>query len=466
MGCLISHFLWISIAFVSVVDMFAGNQYEIKIRIDGYQESILVITSYYGNKIKLVDTADFVKQGEFVFKGDHKLPGGMYMAVSSDKKKLFEFIVNSNQKFKMHTDTSNYTLNMRFHGSDENKAFYSYLKFNEEQFKINRKLLGTIDSLSKLSEETDSLKNSLDSLNKKIVEYKLNIIENNQGTFLATLLNAMRNIEIPDSVLHSPDSTLSFRYFKNHYWDYFDLSDSTLLRTPIFSRKVNQYFDQLVAINPDSVIFAIDLIISKSRPSEEVVGYLVWNFISEYQDPKFMGLDKVFVHIVDEYFSKENIPNTSPSVLVSLQERSNKIRPILLEQPAPDLLLIDTTGSLLSFRTIPNNYLILFFWDTDCGICSKEISDLNKLYDQRKYDIEVYAINVNSDLDKWKKAIVEKQVPGINVNGTRSATKDFHDLYDIYGTPVIYLLDKEKRIIAKRIGADKIYEFIDKFENR
>jgi len=149
-----------------------------------------------------------------------------------------------------------------------------------------------------------------------------------------------------------------------------------------------------------------------------------------------------------------------------LQDRANKIRPILLQQPAPDLLLIDTTGSLLSFRTISKNYTILFFWDTDCGICGKEIIDLNKLYNHPDYDIEVFAININSDLEKWKKAIIEKQMPGINVNGTRSATKDFHDLYDIYGTPVIYLLDKDKKIIAKRIGANKIAEFIDNFENR
>ena len=69
-------------------------------------------------------------------------------------------------------------------------------------------------------------------------------------------------------------------------------------------------------------------------------------------------------------------------------------------------------------------------------------------------------------MEKWKKAIRDKSVPGINVNGTRSATRDFHDLYDIYGTPVIYVLDGEKNIIAKRIGADKLEEFIDNYEKR
>ncbi len=454
----------IFLAFMSILKVNADNQYEIKVKIGGSQDSALLLTSYFGKKVNLVDTAYLNKSGEFVFSGEEKLSGGIYMAVSMDKKKLFEFIINDDQKFSLTTDTLNYTLNMKVKGSEENKIFYSYLKYNEDQYKINKSLLGRMDSLVALSEETTSLKNSLDSINEIAINYKLDLIEKNQGTFVATLLVGMRDIAIPDSIKESRDSTLSYKYYKKHYWDYFDLSDNRLLRTPIYMKKVNQYFDQLVVFHPDSVITAIDTIISKSRPSDENVGFLVWHFISEYQNPKFMGFDQVFVHLVEEYFSKEQITNTTPSILSSLQERSAKLEPILLGKTAPNLILIDTSGSLRSFMTIPNDYTILFFWDSDCGICGKEITDLTKLYEKQDHDIEIYSINVNSDLERWKKAIIEKQMPGIKVNGTRSATKDFHDLYDIYGTPVIYLLDKDKKIIAKRIGANKIDEFIDNYE--
>ncbi len=442
----------------------AQDNYDIKIKIDGYADSILLLTSYFGEKIKIVDTAYSDKSGDFHFKGEKRLPGGIYMAVSMTKKKLFEFIVSSSQNFVLSTDTSNYALNMKVKGSVDNKVFYSYLKYNEEKYQQNALIKNKIDSLEALSIETEDLKIQRELLNKEAINFKLEVIEKNNGTFVSSLLNSMRDIEIPDSIKNSTDSTLSFRYYKQHFWDNLDLSDSSLLRTPVFMRKIKQYFEQVVVFHPDSVIVAIDTIILKARPSDEVVGYLVWHFISEYQNPKFMGFDKVFVHLVDEYFSKEDMPNTTPSVLISLQERADKLRPILLGMPAPQLLLIDSLGSLISFQQITNNYTILFFWDSDCGICGKEITELQKLIDQPEYDIEVYAINVNSDLEKWKKAVVEKNVPGINVNGTRSATKDFHDLYDIYGTPVIYVLDNDKNIVAKRIGADKITEFIDNYK--
>ena len=454
----------IIISLIIAQTISAQDNYDIKIKIDGYTDSTLLLTSYFGEKIKIVDTAYSDKSGDFHFKGEKRLPGGIYMAVSMTKKKLFEFIVSSSQNFVLSTDTSNYALNMKVKGSVDNKVFYSYLKYNEEKYQQNALIKNKIDSLEALSIETEDLKIQRELLNKEAINFKLEVIEKNNGTFVSSLLNSMRDIEIPDSIKNSTDSTLSFRYYKQHFWDNLDLSDSSLLRTPVFMRKIKQYFEQVVVFHPDSVIVAIDTIILKARPSDEVVGYLVWHFISEYQNPKFMGFDKVFVHLVDEYFSKEDMPNTTPSVLISLQERADKLRPILLGMPAPQLLLIDSLGSLVSFQQITNNYTILFFWDSDCGICGKEITELQKLIDQPEYDIEVYAINVNSDLEKWKKAVVEKNVPGINVNGTRSATKDFHDLYDIYGTPVIYVLDNDKNIVAKRIGADKITEFIDNYK--
>lgn len=443
--------------------LFSEESCNIRIKISGYNDTALLLTSYYGDKIKLIDTAYIYDNEYFSFKGE-KLPGGIYMAVSPAKKKLFEFIVGNNQDFTLKTDIDNVVGNMKITNSEENKVFFSYLKKNEEYYQRMKKITHEIDSLKNISVDVSYLENERKKVNEQSIDFKLDIIEKNEGLFVTSLLNSMRDIDIPDSISNSLDSTLPIRYYKNHYWDNIDLSDSCLLRTPVFMKKVKQYLGQMVVFNPDSVIIAIDTLIAKTRPSFEVKSYLVWHFISEYQNPKYMGFDKVFVHLVDNYFSKENIQNTTPSILKSLEDRADKLRPILLNEPAPQLLLIDSLGSLRSFKSIPNKYTVLFFWDSECGICGKEIVELQKIYDNIDYDIEVFAINVNSDLEKWKNAVIEKRVPGINVNGTRSATEDFHDLYDIYGTPVIYLLDSEKRIIAKRIGAEKIMEFIDSYE--
>jgi len=440
----------------------AGEELFLKIKIRDYADSSLILTSYHGDKIILVDTAFVEKSGFFVFEKKEKLPGGIYMLVSPQKRKLFEFIIDNDQRFSLTTDTANYALNVVVKGSEDNSIFYDYLRFNEKQYQeiklLKNQLLNTGDAI----EEYESIIAQMDSINKILSDYKLQLIEEYPDLFVGKLLSAMRDVEIPDSIANSTDSTLAYKYLKQHYWDYFDLSDPRLLRTPLISKKVNQYFDQMVVIQPDSVISAIDLVIAKARPSEEVVGYLMWHFVSAYQNPKYMGFEKVFIHLVDAYFSKEQILHTTPSVLQSLQDRAKTLRPLQLGESAPRLSLIDTNNVFRSFTEIKNDYVILLFWDFDCSFCRKEIKQLQDLYQKTDFDFEVFAINVNGDHEKWKKAVHEREMEEwLNVNGTLSQTADFHDLYDVHGSPVIFLLDQQKRIIAKRIGAEQIIPFLE-----
>ncbi len=458
------HFIIGLLALILINSTQAGESLNLKIRIEGYPDSTLILTSYHGDRVKLVDTAYISKSGFFIFNGSENLPGGIYMAVSPERKKLFEFILDNDQRFSLTTDTANYALNIVVKGSENNRVFYDYLKFNEQQYQTSRLLKNDLLMTSGNIEEYEIIIGQIDSINQLSSDYKLHIIEKYPKLFVAKLFNAMREVEIPDSISESLDSTLAYKYLKQHYWDYFDLSDPRLLRTPLLSTKVTQYFNQLVMVQPDSVIVAIDEVISKARPSEEVVGYLIWHFVSAYQNPKYMGFEKVFIHLVDAYFSKESIVNTTPSVLQALQERAEVLRPLQLGETAPNLILIDTANVFRSFNEIDNDYIILLFWDFDCSFCRKEIKQLQKLYKKTDFDFEVYAINMNGDHDKWKKAVHERDMQWINVNGTLSQTPDFHDLYDVHGSPVIFVLDKQKRIIAKRVGTEQIVPFLENHE--
>jgi len=453
-------FLSVFILFVASL-AFADEHYEIKINIKDYQDSSLLLTSYYGNRVILVDTAFTNRPGLFTFSGSEALPQGIYMAVSNKKTKLFEFVVGEDQDFKLTTDTVNYSMNLFVEGSEENKLFFDYMHFNQKLYFKNQDLQEKLVRTTPGSADYVKVQQAIDSVNLLAGEYKMNVIDENPQLLVAALFKSMREVEIPESVQNSPDSSATYRYFKKHYWDYLDLSDSRMLRTPVLTKKVDFYFDQLVVRHPDSVIAAIDLVIEKARPSNEVVSWLVWNFTSEYQNPEYMGFDVVFIHLVDEYFSKEEIENLTPSVLENLQDRADKMRPLLLGEEAPNLILIDTTGNYQSFFSLENEYVLLYFWDYDCGICKKESEVLKKFYKDTDLDVEIYAVNVNGDLDKWKSSVIEKELKWVNVNGTRSVTQNFHDLYDTYGTPVIFILDKDKKIIAKKIGADQVEDFLE-----
>ena len=435
----------------------------IKINIDNYKDTVLILTSYFGDKIRLVDTA-FSKKGKFEFKNSDGYKGGIYMAVSGKKSKLFEFLVNQETKITLSTDTISYVRNMHIKGSEENKIFFDYVLFNESVYKQIKKYSDELKETKQNDKRHAELLSLVDSLNKASIDYKLNIINSKPNLFVSKMLNAMREPEIPDSI--KIDTANMYEYYKNHYWDNLDLSDSRFLRTPLLNKRIVEYFGQVVPIQPDSVIVAIDNVLEKASGSPEVFNYLVWKFVGEYQNPKYMGFDKVFVHIAYKYFStdKYEISNATESIRKSILDRAAILSPLTIGKPAPNLILIDTNGQYVSFNVIKSKYLVILFWDDECGICKREIQYLQDSLGSWDYDIEIYAVNINSDLGNWKKFIVDHNIKWTNVNGTRSVTQDFHDLYDIYGSPVIYLLDEKRNIIAKRIAAKQIPDIIDHSE--
>ena len=90
-------------------------------------------------------------------------------------------------------------------------------------------------------------------------------------------------------------------------------------------------------------------------------------------------------------------------------------------------------------------------------------------------NITVFAVSMERDKVKWKKFIaefkMEKFLNGIDIHKNPQTQKeeyytDFRNTYDVYSTPLVYILDKSKRIIGKRIPVDKIKEFIEFYENK
>jgi len=143
-----------------------------------------------------------------------------------------------------------------------------------------------------------------EKLNQDIIRYKIDIAEKYPTSFVAFLINAMREPEIPEiPVLGNgrKDSTFAYRYVKTHFWDGTDFTDDRLLTTPVFDNKLKKYFDKVLYQTPDSIIKETDILIEKARPNKEMFKYLVWYATYHSESSEIMGFDRIFVHVVDTY---------------------------------------------------------------------------------------------------------------------------------------------------------------------
>ena len=80
-----------------------------------------------------------------------------------------------------------------------------------------------------------------------------------------------------------------------------------------------------------------------------------------------------------------------------------------------------------------------------------------------KKDVKVFSVYTQHEYEKYRKYIIENKLDWINVyDGVH--INNIKEKYDIYSTPVIYVLDKNKRIKAKRIGTEQVKDIIAQME--
>ncbi|MDG2086397.1 MAG: DUF5106 domain-containing protein [Flavobacteriales bacterium] len=451
--------------------------YNITGNVIGLKDSTVMLAYYFGGKQYAVDTA-VVNNGSFTFTGDENLKGGIYLIVMSDNK-YFDLIV-SEQHFSFTTDFDNLIGAMVFTNSIENPPFYNYLNFITKMQKEVTPLRQKID-LSKGDEKVE-LQKEIDKIDLEVKKYRKEFIKINDDKFFSKIVIATTEPIIPKAPKDA-DKSFQFRYYKKHFWDNIDFSDERMLRTPIFFNKMDQFLEKLTAKHPDSINISADILIENSRANKDIFQYVVSYITSTYERSKIMGMDAVFVHMVEKYYITNQCGWVDSTQLVKISDRAQKIAPNLIGRKASEFLdfysrpfMKDTLGVFHTLEEIKADYTVLVFYGPTCGHCKKEIPKIKNDVDSLisiGYNIKTFAVATEFDLSEWKKFINDQKTGSwINVadinhddEGNPVASSDWRDKYDIYSTPVVYLLDKEKKIIAKRITHQQIVEIISRLNS-
>ncbi len=444
--------------------------------IKNMQDTTVILAYYFGGKQYASDTTNIVN-GKLTFSGEKVLDGGIYLLVLPDGK-YFELII-SEQHFSFVTDKNNLVSSMKFQNSKENTAFYEYLNYITEKQKEGSPLKDKQVN-AKSDDEKEKLQSEISKLDDAVRVYRNNFYKKYPDVFFSKIIRATTDIVIPETPLDDtgkPKENFQFYYYKKHFWDNMDFSDSRMLRTPIFFNKIDQYLEKLTPKHPDSIIVSADLLVQQSRANKKIFQYVVSHITSTYERSKIMGMDAVFVHMVEKYYMNGECDWVKEKQLEKIIERANRISPNMIGKKPPNLVFKDTLDRYHSLYHLAADYTLLLFYDPDCGHCNKvapKVKDVCDSLSANGIDIKVFAVTTEFDVEKWKEFIHKHNTGNwINVgdiqfddDGNPVATSNWREQYDIHSTPVIYLLDEEKKIIAKRISEKQIVKIIDREETK
>jgi len=464
--------------------------YEIKIKIPTLKDSTVLLGHHFNND-KLFfpdDTVRLDKKGFGVFRKKKALPGGMYW-VYLPNKKYFDILLSDNQVFSIEVaDTSDMMKGVKFIGSTENKLFFDYRIMINDKGDIANKLVEKKKN-STSQQQKDSLAKAIDKLHQEVLGFIKKVKTDNPKFFLTTLLISFEDIQVPDPPKDAQgkitDSTFQYRYYRAHYLDNFNLSDPRLLRTIFYEQKLKNYIEKVVPQIPDSLIRETDLILEKVHDNDEIFRAVLVTLFNQYAASQIMGQDAVLVHIAEKWYLPYATWNDK-KYIDNLKKEIAKTKPNLIGSIAPDLKLVEIpsdhfmvskndtalksnpyVGNNITLRTIKSKYLVVVFWEADCGHCKKIIPELYNLYQEKLKEkgVEILAIHMISSIEGKRKWIDFVNEHGTYewMNAWSPYSYDYKDLYNVYTTPQIYLLDENKKIIAKRIGPEQLEEII-KFE--
>lgn len=453
--------------------VFAANPTKgmnIKLTIKGLENSSMILANYFGDKQYVKDTIKFDSKGTITLKADTMLPGGVYLAVFPDMgNRYFEFIISEPQ-FTLESDTHDLSGKMKITGSLENTLFYGDMKFLNEM-KMKSDSVNRLYRAEKDGPKKDAYLEQLKSIDKAVKASRDDIMNKNPDLFYGKLLRSMKEPEVPDFPRDANgkiiDSTFQWRYYKAHYWDNVDLKDDRLLRCPVLHNKLKTFMNQTTVQNPDSIIASGEDVISKTDKKGEMYRYILTYIFNEMANSKIMGFDGAYVHFGKKYFCKDDMtPWIDTTKRFKICDRATRLEPVLVGKKAQRLILWkdSTERDFVSLYDLKNKYTVVAFWSPDCGHCKKEIPVLADGYHNLKkkgVDVEVYA-PIISDMDhykEWREFIKEKNLDWVNVCDAKRHS-NFRWEWDIQSTPQLYILDRDKKIVARRIAADQIEDYI------
>jgi thiol-disulfide isomerase/thioredoxin len=437
-----------------VLSFFVEAQgHRIQFNVLGFKDSIAYLANPYAGKQYIADTILPNADGDYILEGKDTIPPGVYMFVNAEKQFLFQFVIDE-QRFTLSTMAKDPTNKMMVTDSPQNKYFFDYWKYVGNLYQEMSEL--------KVKEDEKS-KKRIEELNTKVSAFRTEFMESYPDEFITKLLKLAEEPKIPEE-LNGNDS-LRYEYYKKHYFDNIDFSDGRLVRSPLLHDKLMRYLDKMIVPDPDTIVKEVRYVIELAEADPMMFKYVVSQLAYKYEASKQMCVDKVFYDIVDRHFKTGRATWVDEVQMAKILQRGKDLKPCRCGMTGNNLIMQDTTGQFIPLHEVKADYTVVVFWSSTCGHCKSMIPKLKKFHeDYKSSGVEVYGVNIEDESEGYKKYINKMDLDYINVQDTTHATY-FRYYYNVYMTPVIYLLDKDKKIVGKQLAVDSVAKLIDQLRD-
>jgi len=459
--------------------------YSIDVTVEGLNNDTVYLAHYYGNKLYYSDTTVTDGLGNLSFSGRPYERCGKH-AIVIPGPKYFEFMAVT-EDVKIRTKASDPSRFVEVLESEENRIFYDFLGFIQDRRKLAIPHESVLGDSTATKEALDAARQVLTSLGEQVGLEQKRILKEYPEYLFAKYLNMVIEPEIPEvpgNIVNEQD--LQYRWYRNHYWDRVDFSDPRLVHDGSFHQILDTYWTRVLPQMPDSMVIEAERLISKVEGNDEMFKYITHYITFNSESSQVMCMDKVFVHMIDTYYSTGKAVWMDDAKIQKVVDRANELRDSQCGNLIPNIILPGLDQKTwVSLHDVEAKYTAVLIWESTCGHCKKEMPIYKELYEEwAPKGLEIFAIGNDFEPEPWQKFVNEKGYtdwinvsdnPLINAQDSASVliysgittlkSLNFRTTFDVFATPKVFLLDKNKKIVAKQIGAEQMGEILGRLED-
>ncbi len=240
-------------------------------------------------------------------------------------------------------------------------------------------------------------------------------------------------------------------YMREHYWDKFDFADTTFVNQIDSTKMLTAFAVYATGYIPDSLAYKyMPRLMQRASTSKRMYTYFLMLAEGVLHDPNSpLRNDEKYIPILesavqsswlDEY---ERMPYEY-DLEIARQNRIGRI--------ANDITYTLASGRTATLHNIKADYTLIFISNPGCPMC-REVKEqittspmLQELIERK--ELKVLVIYPDTDLEAWREHL--QDYPASWINGYDADQRiEKERLYDLKAIPALYLLDKQKRVMAK-----------------
>ena len=277
--------------------------------------------------------------------------------------------------------------------------------------------------------------------------------DNAQSEATVTAQNEVTRIRkfipaLPPSTLNPEEHRA---YMVEHYWDKFDFSDTLFIAEVDTSHMATAFAIYATGYVPDSLAHsAMSRLMQKASASRKMFDYFMTLSEMVLHDPNSpLRDDEKYIPVLEAaiasplYDEYERMPYEY-DLKVAMQNR--------VGHKANDFTYTLASGRSARMYNVKAEYLLIFISNPGCPMC-RDIREqlmasplLNELSERGKF--KVLVIYPDKDLEAWREHLGDYPSSWINAYDKGGVITE-QNLYDLKAIPALYLLNKDKIVMAK-----------------